>query len=246
VAKARPFEVRGALTTSTRLALLYHLLMPERVAKKWWYGLLAIPALLFLFLDAAEIGQWTVRKFTTAEPPVAAELLTQRWVDHPVGSRLMLFVPWPLEPAETSLSRELAASVEEATTRTLARDGITILTRYFRFRPGTPVNLEAGADGAIANMKATYGADSVEGSKKKVSFLDEPAFEIDVLVQRGAQEPLRVRAFLTGNGPHSEMLFLAYRDDQPRGALVWKRLREGMRLRHTVALHAEGAQLVSD
>jgi hypothetical protein len=209
--------------------------MPEPVAKKWWYGLLAIPAILFLFLDAAEIGQWTVRQFTTAEPPVAAELLMQRWVEQPVGSRLMLSVPWPLAPAETPLSRELAASVEEAATRTQGRDGITIMTRYLRFRPGTPVSLEAGADGAIANMKATYGDRSVEGSKQKVSFLDEPAFEIDVLVRRRLQTPLRVRALLTGNGPHSEMLFLAYRDDQARGALVWKRLREGMRLRHTVA-----------
>jgi hypothetical protein len=195
------------------------------MAKKVLVVVLAVLAAVVAKIATQGVIDWLRR-----EPAITSEVAARPWVEQVLlPGEVSLEVPWPLENQAMEIPPQLAKIVTRLISLSHEQDGLTVMGVVSSFTPETPIDLDRGADGALANLQSVPGTKSVDGKKHETTLLGGRAIEVEAWVERERGGPLQVRGVVFLRGHDLFQVLCVSEAANPEAAKTWERVQASIR-----------------
>lgn len=156
------------------------------------------------------------------------DISTRPWLKQRLAG-ITFTTPWKLEAFDLPVPAEVARAIRNSTTLSHDEGATSVMAMHTEFVPGTAMNLEKAADGAIANVKRTTGVTMVKAKKSQTSVSGVAAYEIDAFVGSNGAPAAHMHGVVFADGAHLYQLMFICRNDDPQGDVVWQKMKAGVR-----------------
>jgi hypothetical protein len=194
-----------------------------------------IPVIAFLGTLAfagAGYGSYQLVLDMREAPPPAAAAAPAPWIEQHLGSSLVFEAPVQLKLENIELAANVKPLVSSSSYLTGEANGLSIAATAFTYREASSINLDAAADGAIANIRALPGTQLLEPTKTPATVAGEQAIELGARVKRDSGQMLRVHGAVLAHGSELFIFMLIASADPPATTESWQRLRQSIHLAH--------------